>query len=364
MQAKRFWVSGTFIATILLTACGTTAPTAIILPEVVATTPLPTQAAIAMPTGTTGALTKVTLALDWTPNTNHSGFYVAQQKGWYREQGIDLQILPYSDAASPDTLVGSGQADFAVSFVEQVVLDRVNGLPVKSVAALVQHNTSELVTLKSSGITRPAALDGKRYAGFGTPYEEPVINTMIRRDGGSKGSIQNITSNTGGLQALEAKQADFVWIYQGWEAIQAKHDGVALNEFLIRDYGVPDYYSPVLITGEALLRDKAELGRRFLAATARGYDLAIHDPATAGDLLIAANPPDTFPDKALVRESSQYLASQYQAAAPRWGDQTLAVWSGYPKFMLDSGRLEDQNHQKVKTLDYAALFTNDLLPAK
>ena len=137
-----------------------------------------------------------------------------------------------------------------------------------------------------------------------------------------------------------------------------------LNEFLIRDYGVPDYYSPVLITSEALLRDKADLGRRFLAATARGYDLAIHDPAMAGDLLIAANPPDTFPDKALVRESSQYLASEYQAAAPRWGDQTLAVWTGYPQFMLKSGRLEDQNHQKVTTLDYAALFSNDLLPVK
>ncbi len=380
MPSKRFWASSALIAVILLTACGDSSPTAIITPEAVATTPVATQAATARSTtpttaatsptapaatvGTSGALTKVTLALDWTPNTNHTGFYVAQQKGWYREQGIDLQILPYSDAASPDTLVGSGQADFAISFVEQVVLDRVNGLPVKSVAALVQHNTSELVTLKSSGLNRPATLGGKRYAGFGTPYEEPVISTVIRHDGGSQGNIQNITSNTGGLQALEAKQADFVWIYQGWEAIQAKHDGVALNEFLIRDYGVPDYYSPVLITSEALLGAKADLGRRFLAATARGYDLAIHDPATAADLLIAANPPDTFPDKALVRESSQYLATEYQAAAPHWGDQTLAVWTGYPKFMLDSGRLEDPNHQPVTTLDYAALFTNDLLPPK
>ncbi|MDQ2808131.1 MAG: ABC transporter substrate-binding protein [Chloroflexota bacterium] len=346
MQQKQFWLRGALLAATLLTACGDPTPTAIIPPS------------------TPGALTKVTLALDWTPNTNHTGFYVAQQKGWYREQGIDLHILPYSDAASPDTLVGSGQADFAVSFVEQVVLDRVNGLPVKSVAALVQHNTSELVTLKSSGLDRPAKLAGKRYAGFGTPYEEPVISTVIRHDGGSQGKIENITSNTGGLQALEAKQADFVWIYKGWEAIQAQHDGVALNEFLIRDYGVPDYYSPVLITSEALLRDKADLGRRFLAATARGYELAIHDPITAADLLIAANPPDTFPDKALVRESSQYLATEYQAGAPRWGDQTLAVWTGYPQFMLQSGRLEDPNHQQVTTLDYAALFTNDLLPAK
>ncbi len=404
MQVKRLLSSATLLGALVLTACGDPTPTAIIAPEAVAgtlaptvtTTVLtPTPAAAVLPAGATtvptaptmsssampartagpaalpatstsasaGPLTKVTLALDWTPNTNHTGFYVALQKGWYREQGIDLQILPYSDAASPDTLVGSGQADFAVSFVEQVVLDRVNGLPVKSVAALVQINTSELVTLKSSGLDRPAKLEGKRYAGFGSPYEEPVISAVIRHDGGKTGAIQNITSNTGGLQALEAKQADFVWIYRGWEAIQARHDGVALNEFLISDYGVPDYYSPVLITSDSFLRNKADLGRRFLAATARGYRLAIQDPTTAADLLIAANPADTFPDKELVRESGAYLANEYQAHALRWGEQTAAAWSGYPKFMLDSGRLEDQNHAKVTTLDYSALFTNSLLPA-
>jgi ABC-type nitrate/sulfonate/bicarbonate transport system substrate-binding protein len=101
-----------------------------------------------------------------------------------------------------------------------------------------------------------------------------------------------------------------------------------------------------------------------MAATARGYALAISDPKQAADLLMAANPPDAFPDKALVQESGAYLATQYQDKAPRWGEQTLAMWSGYPKFMLESGKLEDQNHQKVTSLDYAALFTNDLLPAK
>jgi ABC-type nitrate/sulfonate/bicarbonate transport system substrate-binding protein len=318
----------------------------------------------AAPTPYSGPIQKVSLALDWTPNTNHTGFYVAQQKGWYKEQGIDLEILPYSDAASPDALVAAGKADFAISFVEQVVIDRVSDLPVKSVAAIVQHNTSELATLKSSGLDRPAKLAGKRYAGFGTPYEEPVIADVIKCDGGPATPIQNITTNTGGYQALVAKQADFVWIYKGWEALQAKHDNVDLNEFLVRDYCVPDYYSPVIITSEAFLKDKADVGRRFMAATARGFEFAISQPDQAADLLIAGNPPGSFPDAALVHESAQYLAKEYQAEAPRWGDQTLQVWSGYPKFMLDTGRLEDPNHQKVTSLDYAALFTNDLLPSR
>jgi ABC-type nitrate/sulfonate/bicarbonate transport system substrate-binding protein len=110
----------------------------------------------------------VRFALDWTPNTNHTGIYVAQQKGWYAEEGIDLQILPYSDANTPDTLVGTGQADFGISFTEAVVTDRAAKLPVKSVAAVLQTNTSAIVTLKSSGLDRPSKLEGKRYAGFGS----------------------------------------------------------------------------------------------------------------------------------------------------------------------------------------------------
>ena len=342
----------------LATAVAGTAATATILPP----TALPPAATATAPPP--APLQKVTLALDWTPNTNHTGFYVAQQKGWYKEQGIDLQILPYSDSASPDTLVAAGKADFAISFVEQMVINQATGLAVKSVAAIVQHNTSELVTLKSSGLDRPAKLAGRRYAGFGSPYEEPVIADVITCDHGKNGAIQNITTNTGGLQALEAKQADFVWIYRGWEAIQAQHDQVALNEFLIRDYCVPDYYSPVIITSEALLKDHPDVGRRFLAATARGFAFAIAHPDEAADVLIAANPPDTFPDKALVHESARYLAGQYQAEAPQWGVQTLQAWTGYPKLMLQSGKLEDVNHKPVTSIDYAALFSNDLLPPR
>ena len=390
MKLRDLLTGAVLSGALLLSACGEAAtPTVLVTPaptntaEVLSPTELaPTPASTAttpaatdtpaIPTATeaaaapspTGPLTKVRLALDWTPNTNHTGFYVAQQKGWYREQGIDLQILPYSDAASPDALVAAGQADFAISFVEQVVIDRVTDLPVKSVAALVQHNTSALVTLKESGLDRPAKLEGKRYAGFGSPYEEPVIAQVIKQDGGATGKIENITTNTGGLQALEAKQADFVWIYLGWEGLQAKHDGVALNTFLIKDYGVPDYPSPVLITSEAFLKDHADVGRRFMAATSRGFQLAISDPTAAADLLIAGNPPGTFPDPSLVRESAAYLAGQYQAEAPRWGEQTLQTWSGYPKFMLETGKLEDANHKPVTTLDYAAMFTNDLLPAR
>ena len=114
---------------------------------------------------------KVRFSLDWTPNTNHTGIYVAMEKAWYKDANLDVEVLPYSDANTPDTLVSTGQADFGISFAESVVTDRVSGLPVKSVAAILQTNTSALATLKSSGLDTLDKLVGKRYAGFGSPFE-------------------------------------------------------------------------------------------------------------------------------------------------------------------------------------------------
>src|SRR5437660_1373916 len=134
--------------------------------------------------GTTGGqgsqqLTPMTLALDWTPNTNHTGIYVALAKNWYRDQRIDLKLLPYSSSVTPDTLVANGKADVGIGFTEGVVADAAVNQPVVSIAAIIQHNTSALVTLASSGITRPRDLDGKTYGGFGAPYETPVISLVF-----------------------------------------------------------------------------------------------------------------------------------------------------------------------------------------
>src|SRR5216684_7978275 len=129
-------------------------------------------------------LTTMTLALDWTPNTNHTGIYIALAQGWYRAEGIDLKLLPYSANVSPDVLVSTGKADVGVSSTEGIVADAAIGQPVVSIAAIIQHNTSALVTLASSGLTQPRMLDGKTYGAFGAPYETAVVGEIIKRDGG------------------------------------------------------------------------------------------------------------------------------------------------------------------------------------
>lgn len=310
-----------------------------------------------------GGLTKVSIALDWVPNTNHTGIYVAQQQGWYKAEGLEVTILPYAQGSPPDVQVAAGKADFGVSFEEAVTIARAANRPVVSIAAVIQMGTSALVTLKDSGLDRPAKLEGKRYAGFGSPFEQPVIETMITCDGGQSGTFETITSDVFGFQALQAKRVDFVWIFLGWEGIAAKRQNVDLNVMPPTRYCIPNYYTPVIITNERLIKDKPDVVRRFMRATARGYEYAISNPNDAAELLIKATPPGTFPDPELVKESAQWLAPKYKEGKTRWGEQDLQVWTDYPRFMIRSGRLKDEKGDTVAVdLDYTTFFTNDFLP--
>jgi ABC-type nitrate/sulfonate/bicarbonate transport system substrate-binding protein len=304
-------------------------------------------------------LTSMTLALDWTPNTNHTGIYVALQKGWYRDQGIDLKILPYSPNVAPETLVSNGKADVAISSTEGVVTNTAAGQPLVSIAAIIQHNTSGLVTLADSGLTRPRDLDGKTYGGFGEPYENAVVSEIIKQDGG-KGNFKNVTLSVDAMDALKAHRVDFVWIFEGWEGIQAQREGLKLNFFPITKYGVPDYYTPTIVTSPTEIKQKADLLHRFMVATAQGYEFARANPHAAAQLLIDANK-GAFPDPGLVFASQEYLSSRYADPGRKWGLQDAEAWHNYPQFLLNSGGITNAAGKPIKSLNFDALYTNQFL---
>jgi ABC-type nitrate/sulfonate/bicarbonate transport system substrate-binding protein len=153
----------------------------------------------------------VTVQLDWTPNTNHTGVYVALAKGWYKEAGLKVQLLPYTDV-SPIQSVANGHADVGFTFPPSVVFSRAAGLDVVTVASVLQSSATQIAVLDSSDIKRPRDFDGKVYAGFGEPYEEPILKTMIQSDGG-KGNFQTATLSTAAYDALYNKRADFTEIF-------------------------------------------------------------------------------------------------------------------------------------------------------
>ena len=306
-------------------------------------------------------LTSMSLALDWTPNTNHTGIYVALDQNWYRDEGIDLNLLPYSANVSPDVLVSSGKADVGISATEGIVSDAAAGQPVVSIAAIIQHNTSALVTLASSGLTRPRDLDGKVYGGFGAPYESAVVREIIQRDGG-RSQFKNVTLSVDAMQALETHRIDFVWVFEGWEVIQAQRQGVRLNVFPITNYGVADYYTPNIITSPSKIEQKPALLRKFMLATSCGYEYARIHPREAAQMLIDKAPAGTFPDTGLVFASQNFLSSHYADPGRKWGLQDTAAWHAYPQFILASNGILDASGKPVHSMNFDALYTNQFLP--
>lgn len=305
------------------------------------------------------SLSKVTLAMDWTPNTNHTGIYVAQSKGWYKDRGIDLEILPYSASVTATNLVANNKADVGIGSMEDIVGENAKNRQVVSVGAIMQHNTSGFLTRSDAGIDSPKDLDGKVYGGFGSPLEPSVVRQVIKQDGG-QGNFENVTLNVAAMDALKSKKIDFVWTYAGWEVIQAKRDGLQTKFFPITQYQIPDSPTLAFIATPQNIQ-KNDVLKRFMSATAQGYEHARNNPRESAQMLIDAAPKETFPDRDLVFESQEFLSQNYADKGRKWGIQDIKQWTDYPKFMLDSGAVSDEADKPVNTLAFDKLFTNQLL---
>jgi ABC-type nitrate/sulfonate/bicarbonate transport system substrate-binding protein len=310
-----------------------------------------------------GPARPVRLALDWTPNTNHTGFFVAQAKDWYRDAGVDLQVLPYS-SATPEALIAAGQAECGISFQDAMTFAVAAGAPTVSVMAILQHTAQEIAVLDSSAIKRPRDLDGKTYAGFGYPNEDPTLKAVIKADGG-KGDFTTVTLDTAAYEALYAKRADFVITFSAWEGIEAGQRGIPLRTFAFTDYGFPDFYQVVLACDRRWLDREPDLAKAFVSASARGFEFAADHPDDAAAILVAQNPGvfDGSPD--LPAASQRFLADggYLLDAQGIVGRQTLERWQGYSGFLYEQGLLADANGKPLAAPPgYAGLFSNAYLP--
>ncbi len=305
--------------------------------------------------------TPVRIALDWTPNTNHTGLFVAQQEGWFAAAGLDVEILPYSDTP-PDTLVGSGAADFGISFQDSFTYAKAGGADIVSVMAILQHWASEIaVRADRADITSPRDLDGKTYGGFGAAYEVPKMQAVIRDSGGS-GTFENVVLGTAAYEALYAGQVDFTEPFVTWEGIEAELRGQPLKTFAYTDFGFPDAYAVLLIGNGAWLQANPEQARAFVQAAQRGYRLAADDPARGGQLLQEANP-GAFAEPELVARSQRLLSERYlRDESGRVGTQTVEKWAGFSGFLVDTGTVNGPDGTPLTARpDFATWFTNDHL---
>jgi ABC-type nitrate/sulfonate/bicarbonate transport system substrate-binding protein len=298
------------------------------------------------------ALKKVTVVLDWTPNTNHTGLYVAEDQGYFEEEGLDVEIIMPGETGA-DQLIASGKADFGVSYQESITQARIQEVPIVSIAAVIQHNTSGFASPAEKNIVSPKDFAGKSYGGWGSPVEESVIASLMKQENANPDDVSIINMGDTDFFTAVKRDVDFAWIYYGWTGVEAELRGEKINMIYLTDYSKNlDYYTPVLATNEDMIENNPETVKAFLKATSKGYQYSIDEPTKAADILIAAAP-DLDAD--LVKKSQEWLAPKYQDDAPRWGEQKLEVWENYATWMHENKLLEKQLNAKEA-------FTNEFLP--
>ena len=304
-----------------------------------------------------------TIALDWTPNTNHTGIYVAKEKGYFAEEGLDLKILPYS-GANTDVLVAQGKADLGVSFVPQLLVSKSSGIPISAVAAIMSHNVESLAVLASSKYKSPKDLAvGTTYGGFGLPYEVPTWTAVMKADGATNVDFKNVVLNTAAYEALFAKKIDWSAIFDAWEGIQAEQRGIKLRTFPISKYlgEAGNYPSAIFVAADKEIADNPELLQKGLAALSKGYTYAAENPADAAKILIGSDS-SLEQAKDQVNASAAYLAPIYVGDSSQWGEFKQSSFEGLGTILAKAGALKDASGKPVTPTDYSTFYTNDLLP--
>lgn len=296
--------------------------------------------------------TKVTVVLDWTPNTNHTGLFAAINEGYFKQEGLEVEIIEPAEGAV-EQLVSAGTAQFGVSYQESVTFARAQGIPVVSIAAVIQHNTSGFASLKEKNIESPKDFENKKYGGWGSPIEEATLRYLMLQYGADPDKLQVVTTGTADFfQASASGEIDYAWIFEGWAGIEARLKGLELNYIdLGKVAEVFDYYTPVMITSEKNISENRSMVEQFMRAVEKGYQFIIKNPDAAAEILMDHAPEL---DRNLVMESQRFLASKYQDDAPYWGMQKQEVWERYMNWLYE-------NEFITEKVDVARAFTNEFL---
>ena len=199
-----------------------------------------------------------------TPNTNHTGLYVADKNGYFVEEGLDVEIIMPGEAGA-DQMVAAGQAEFGVSYQEAITLARVQDVPLVSIAAIIQHNTSGFSSLKEKNIDSPKDFEGKSYGGWGSPIEKAVIASLMKQEEADVEKVEIVNIGDTDFFAAMEQNIDFAWIYYGWTGIESELRDRPLNIVWLTDYSEKlDYYTPVIATNETMINENPEAVKNLL----------------------------------------------------------------------------------------------------
>ena len=269
---------------------------------------------------TGAAPTPFTLTLDFYPNPDHAGIYMAEKLGYFADAGLDVSIQTPSDPAAPTKLVAAGQSDLAISYEPEVLLAHEKGLDVIAIGALVDRPLTSMIWLAKSGVKGIADLRGRTIATAGIPYQDAYLQTILARANLSPADVKTVNVGFGLLPAILGGQADaMLGGFSNVEGVDLRLRGKAPVVTPVDQLGVPTYDELVLVANRTRLEEDPEPYRLFLAALARGTAAAVKSPAATVDALLEANR-DLDPQltRSEVDATLPVLSADGRMVAPEW----------------------------------------------
>ncbi len=301
---------------------------------------------------------KIIFCLDWTPNTNHTGVYVALAKNYYKDAGLDVTIVQPAENSAVQSC-SAGQVQFTVDAQDTLAAAFASDTPmnVTAVAAIIQHNTSGIMSLKGQGMERPSGITNNTYLTLDSPIELAIMKNVVNNDGGDWSKVKVIPNNvTDEAQDIKANPNHAIWVFSGWGKVNADVNNVDTDFFLFNDINkIFDYYTPVIIANNDYLKDHPDEASKFMEATKRGYEFAAEYPEEAARILIDADETKSLNGcEKLVTESQKRLSKEYISDAKCWGYIEPARWNAFYDWLYEEKIID-------KKLPAGTGFTNDYL---
>lgn len=298
--------------------------------------------------------TTLRVALEWTPNTNHTGLFLAKERGLYSAAGLEVELLSPDEAytLSPSKRLLAGEVDLAICPSESCIAYAENGkMHLQAIYALLQRDASAIVSTKQSRIAELG--NRKTYGSYDARYEDAIVKAMVAKDGGN-GEGMKIERQKGKLSlfdAVKAGEIDATWIFVPWEGVEAEEEGLKANYFLVEDAQIPYGYSPVIARkagGEGAI--DAEVLKRFVKATREGYEMAELDVGAA----VKALKPHCRPERSeeFLRKSQESV-NKFYSDGSELGTMSEQKWGQFVAW-LEENKLAEAGVVKSKDL-----YTNE-----
>ncbi|MDF2654221.1 MAG: myristoyl transferase [Bacillota bacterium] len=291
---------------------------------------------------------KIKIILDWFPNTNHTGFLVAEKKGYFKDAGLTVELSGdvhgVLDLHGADIVLGP-----QISILEKIA----EGIPLTAVATLTQRCDSGIVSLKESGITSPQMLEGKRLTHWSPSWFHGVIGEAVRLDGGDYGKVKLVPMDVGDIVSTLGKDADATWVYENWENQELIEAGKEINYFALADVDpLFDFCAPSLAASRQLIETRPEELRAFLGALDRGYIESALSPEESVLLVRDSLPPVS--DSLLIR-SQRHLSNILLDETGHWGYMAPERWERMADWLIEHGYYDVRRDTE---------YTNAFLPSR